>query len=217
MTMSQGRTENMRLARIIAEAHADPRQTVVFGTVVAVDRGLTGVAYARVNLNGQEVQVPLSRECSRTYIGNTLMILQTNIGNPASRVGVATFNYSPDTDRTKDPWVPLTLQNAWVRFSTTSWNEPGYYKDPYGFVHLHGLIKNGTTTTGVVLTNLPVGFRPWENELRVSASRTSGTSPTTAPLRLDIQSDGNVVAHNELGTIGNTWLNLNVHSWRAER
>ncbi len=215
MTMSRDR--NMRLARIIAEAQRDPRQTVEFGEVVGVDRAPNGVAYARVRLFGEVVQVPLSRECSRVYPGNTLLIIQASIGNPASRLGVATFNYNPSTDRTNDPWVPLTLQNGWVRFSTTQWNEPGYYKDPHGFVHMHGLIRDGTTTNGIILANLPAGFRPWENEVRVSMSRTSGTSPTTAPLRLDIASSGNIVALNELGAIGNQFLSLNVHSWRAER
>jgi hypothetical protein len=56
-------------------------------------------------------------------------------------------------------WTAATLENSWVNFGS-GYTEAAYYKDAYGFVHLHGTIKNGTTTDGTTILTLPAGFRP---------------------------------------------------------
>lgn len=54
-------------------------------------------------------------------------------------------------------WQSPTLLNSWVNYGGT-FNNAGYMKDSLGFVHLRGLIKNGTVTLAAF--NLPAGYRP---------------------------------------------------------
>lgn len=60
----------------------------------------------------------------------------------------------------RDPqFIAPTLLNSWVNFGSTYANA-GYYKDPFGVVHLRGLVKNGTAAAGTAIFALPVGYRP---------------------------------------------------------
>lgn len=66
----------------------------------------------------------------------------------------------PDTS-IEPNYTTMTLQNSWVYYGigTSQWAVPGYYKDTNGYVHLRGLIANGSSSTATVAT-LPAGFRP---------------------------------------------------------
>lgn len=52
----------------------------------------------------------------------------------------------------------LSLLNSWV--AQTSYDTPTVFKDLSGNVIISGCIKDGTTTYGTLLFNLPAGFRP---------------------------------------------------------
>lgn len=47
--------------------------------------------------------------------------------------------------------------NSWVNFDG-GWEQAGFWRDPLGFIHLRGLIKNGTINQAAF--TLPPGFRP---------------------------------------------------------
>lgn len=64
-------------------------------------------------------------------------------------------------------WQTPTMTNGWVTYDGT-YNPPGYMKDSLGFVHLRGLIKNGTD--GTSMFTLPAGYRPEYRELLAGAS-----------------------------------------------
>jgi len=66
-----------------------------------------------------------------------------------------------------ETWIAPTFTNNWVNYSAT-FNDCGYMKDAMGFVHLRGLVKNGTD--GSSIFTLPVGYRPIRAELLVCAS-----------------------------------------------
>lgn len=71
-------------------------------------------------------------------------------GNP--QVKLEDFQL-PTVDATQKP----SYQNGWVDHGAGS--EPGgYYKDPFGRVHLSGLVGAGTALTTIF--TLPSGFRP---------------------------------------------------------
>ena len=77
--------------------------------------------------------------------------------------------------------APFT--NAWV-----SWGSPyaavGYWRDPLGFVHLHGVVLSGTV--GLAAFTLPPGLRPaFEQTLHVLSNGTTG--------RIDITTGGEVI------------------------
>lgn len=55
-------------------------------------------------------------------------------------------------------WTNVTaFLNGWTNFGGTH-NSAGYMIDPFKFVHLRGLIKNGTVATTAFI--LPAGYRP---------------------------------------------------------
>lgn len=63
-------------------------------------------------------------------------------------------------DTSTPTWTSFTPGGSWVTFETTptTYTPPGYMKDVNGFVHIRGLLKNGTT--GTAIFTLPTGYRP---------------------------------------------------------
>lgn len=59
---------------------------------------------------------------------------------------------------TVEGWTAPTLLNDWVNFGGGN-AEAGYWKDPFGVVHLRGTIKDGSGLPTLVFT-LPAGSRP---------------------------------------------------------
>ena len=60
-----------------------------------------------------------------------------------------------------EPFTAPTLTNSWVNFGAP-YNPAGYFKDPFGIVHLRGTIKSGTMSAAAF--TLPVGYRPPNRE-----------------------------------------------------
>lgn len=94
-------------------------------------------------------------------------------------------------------WSSPSLQNSWVNYGT-GFPTLQYTKDSDGVVTVRGLVKNGTTTTGTIIANLPTGYRPPGRELFVTTSN-------DAFGRVDIDASGNIMF--ESGTGG--WVSLN--------
>jgi len=82
-------------------------------------------------------------------------------------------------------WYEPTMQNSWVAYNTT-YNSAQYMIDGNGFVHIRGLLKNGSAADAVMFT-LPDGYRPEKRELFISYSAAGAT-------RLDVFSTGAVQA-----------------------
>lgn len=73
------------------------------------------------------------------------------------------------------PWVDLALQNSWVNYaSANDLYKAQILKDKFNVVHLRGTIKNGTVTAGTVITNVPAGYRPLEQQLFMTTCGGSG-------------------------------------------
>lgn len=105
---------------------------------------------------------------------------------------------TPDTG-----WTTPAYQNSWVKYDTT-YNVPGYRKDSMGYVHLRGMIANGTTFNATMFT-LPVGMRP---ELRVLC----GVQSAAGFARVDIQVDGTVSCISGGST---SWISLECITFKA--
>ena len=84
---------------------------------------------------------------------------------------------------TTDSITTPTLLNSWVNFGSSQ-NNAGYWKDPFGVVHLKGFVKNGTMSAAIF--TLPVGYRP-------TATCNFGTVSNSAFGAFYIDSSGNVV------------------------
>lgn len=98
-------------------------------------------------------------------------------------------------------WIAPTFTNSWVNYGF-GFNSAGYRKDALGYVHLRGLVKNGTVNTAIF--NLPAGYRPEAQELFMSMqNNTIG--------RIDVNIVGNV-----LHSVGaNTFVQLDGITFKA--
>lgn len=81
-------------------------------------------------------------------------------------------------------WISATLRNGWENYGG-SYSTPAFYKDAMGWVHLKGLVQNGSGSTIFVL---PAGYRPGSNMFAPISVGGDGRVS-----RLDIDPSGNVV------------------------
>lgn len=92
-------------------------------------------------------------------------------------------------------YTVTAFTNSWVNYGQT-WKSAAYWKDPFGIVHLEGLIKSGSV--GSAAFTLPLGYRP-------SADCLFGIISNSAIGRVDVNSSGGVVP---LSPSNNTWVQL---------
>lgn len=88
----------------------------------------------------------------------------------------------------QESWIGPALQNSWVNYGAGLANA-GYAKDSQGYVTLRGVLKDGTTTAGILLFTLPVGYRPTGREFFMVMTN------ATSAARIDVLADGTVEAY----------------------
>lgn len=88
-----------------------------------------------------------------------------------------------DTLETIQAWQAPSFQNSWVNYGTP-YRDAGYWKDPFGVVHLRGVIKDGTLAATAF--TLPSGYRPTDTCLFLLKSQGAGIG------RASIGNDGQV-------------------------
>ncbi|GAB6043566.1 C1q-like domain-containing protein [Endothiovibrio diazotrophicus] len=118
----------------------------------------------------------------------------------------------PGVSSVGSAWAEPPLLNGWVNYGYdgNDYATVAYRKDGEGFVHLRGLVKNGT---GVIF-NLPPGYRPAKNEVfptvafngafmfgRVDVNGMNGVQA----------SDGDVIVH-----AGSGWVTLSGIIFQAD-
>ena len=94
------------------------------------------------------------------------------------------------------------FENSWVNYGS-GFESAGFYKDPFGRVHLKGMVDNGTDNATVF--TLPEGYRPALRELFV-------TQISTGSSRIDVTTAGVV---STLSAGAHTWLTLSGISFRV--
>lgn len=96
------------------------------------------------------------------------------------------------------------FQNGWVNYGIPTYGEAFFYKDPFGRVHLSGLVKLGAVGSGVPIFTLPTGYRPAHREIHASVSNNVAG-------RVDIEVTGVV----SLNVGANAWVSLSGITFRA--
>lgn len=97
------------------------------------------------------------------------------------------------------PWTAPTLINSWVPTGALPLAQPGYLKDPLGFVHLKGRVKGGTTGTAAFV--LPAGFRPGGTDLYPMGQGSLVVSFASIDASGNVIIDSTSTADNALGGI----------------
>ena len=125
-----------------------------------------------------------------------------NFAGLADGSEILTDAIQPRHIEVQQDWTALTLKNGWATYST-DWTTGSYWKDSLGFVHLTGLVKNGSGN----IATLPVGYRPKLTEVFhiITSGETEG--------RVDILSDGEIVPTQIAGT---AWVTLSDITFYAE-
>ena len=104
----------------------------------------------------------------------------------------------------QEAWINVTYTNSWVDYDTT-YGGAQYMKDSLGFVHIRGLVKNGSAANAAIFT-LPVGYRPNKQCLFASVAN-------AALCRIDVSAVGVVNAASGGST---AWTSLYVPPFKAE-
>lgn len=104
----------------------------------------------------------------------------------------------------RGPVAAPALQNGWVNFGST-FQTVRYIEYPDGTAGIIGVIKDGTTTSGTTLFNVPAHVRPDGDHNFLCTG--SGSTKT----QIVVRSDGNVVIQNP--DAGLTWLSFGNCRW----
>ena len=105
-------------------------------------------------------------------------------------------------DLTNTAWITPTLQNGWKVISGLRCA----YRKALGLLFLDIHTYGGTNTSGIVIFNLPVGYRPANRSNHVPVIPALGGSGFTLP-GLQVLPSGDVQIFNQLNT---DFLNLTV-------
>lgn len=108
-----------------------------------------------------------------------------------------------------DNWIAPTFSGTWANYDVTpGWSHAGYRKDASGFVHLRGLVKDGTANSTIF--TLPVGYRPAQQEMFIVPA--SG-----GPARLRVNVAGTVYTDAATGFVSaNAYVSLSGIKFKAE-
>lgn len=114
---------------------------------------------ATVTNSGTSTDAVLDIAIPAGYDGSAVPI--DDASSAADRVLSASYikgQLAEKANKAQEDWITPTLLNEWEIYSI---NFPvGYMKDEFGFVHVKGAVKNGTTR---VVFILPSGYRPPNN------------------------------------------------------
>lgn len=103
------------------------------------------------------------------------------------------------------------MYNGWEPYGYC-WGNVGYIKNTDGVVSLKGLIKNGSTSSGASIFDLPVGYRPVRDDVWCAVKTGNGTNDGHAVI--GINPDGEVeVAEGVYAA----WLSLDGCDFVAEQ
>ena len=116
-------------------------------------------------------------------------------------------------------WVTLTLEGAWIPYNKSTdvgaYNQPQAYLDPFGFVHLRGMISAAvdhvTPNAGAANTvalHLPANMRPKSHWLvsGMSWEQQADKTMEQEATRIDITTDGAVTVNGSKKPV--VWTSL---------
>ena len=138
--------------------------------------------------------------------GNDVFDLKAQALVDLLRTYLSEHDTSLDSISSSLTWTEISsFSNSWENFGG-DWYNAAYCKDALGFVHLRGLIKNGTWNA--VAFALPAGYRPG------AYTRFSVIGYNYVDAAVDVRNNGDVYIRSAAAS--NDWLNLDGISFFAE-
>lgn len=101
--------------------------------------------------------------------------------------------------------ITPALLNSFTQYGN-GYANAGFYKDKMGRVFVRGTVNNVNNPSGLVIFNLPAGYRPTSGRLIYNVNANGATG------RVDIMPNGDVLVM--IGTAG--WVNLDGVSFKAD-
>lgn len=144
--------------------------------------------------------MPKTKITSNQFSNNS--IISTKLATDSvETIKIKNSNVSKEKFGITNTFIAPTLINSWVNYGS-GFNIAGYIKDIFGFVHLRGLVRNGS---GAIFT-LPAGYRPAYRQLcAVQSWDNIG--------RCDVTTGGNVT----MAVGSNGWFSLDTVIFLAEQ
>ena len=147
-----------------------PSTNLIFTTIMT---GTSGTARVQVTPNGYV-----------TVVSGT--------GSSAGYLSLSGIQFVPGSGA---PWTNIALLNGWqnynAAYSSTAWADLSSFRDPSGRVHVRGLVKQGTFTSGTPIGQLPADSRPSDYYHFANHSGPSTPGQTTL---FGIDTSGNIAA-----------------------
>ena len=121
------------------------------------------------------IVAPWELERAQRFVADTREVITAGVGGAESLPALlAEINSAADPSLrrsvyalfralgTVEPWQrPDVFKNSWIDYNTARHTPVGYMRDPFGFVHLRGLIKRTVAGfSGIVMFTLPEQYRP---------------------------------------------------------
>jgi hypothetical protein len=92
-------------------------------------------------------------------------ILGTNDASFNDGTGIGALAIAGTSLKAQEAWIEVgsggsapAFENSWVNYNSGTHQTTAFMKDFFGFVHIKGIVKNGTTAAAIF--TLPVGYRP---------------------------------------------------------
>ena len=159
----------------------------------------TGLAFGKAAEKENTFECALDAEFSENVAFNGFFT--GGSGNLAGTLTVDKINIQTGFEGIQTEWKNVSGLNGWGTYP--NYDRARFYKDPFGFVHLEGMMGNGTVTAGTGILTLPQGYRP-DNNLRFL--QPAGDSSTNLTVQLDVGYNGNVIIKFAPVTI--KWISL---------
>jgi hypothetical protein len=113
----------------------------------------------------------------------------------------------------------VRLEPTWQPYGA-GYNQPGFFKDTQGIVHLRGMVKSAANPSAGPIFYLPPGYRPAGRELHATLSNNESARIDIFPANGAVQfvafsptrdQQGNIVPD----TVAGRWVSLDGISFRA--
>ena len=138
------------------------------------------------------------------YSANLKTTVDTLARSQADALTRVSVLESQKAGKEQPQWIMPTLLNGWVNYDG-GYEQSGYLKDSFGFVHIRGFIKSGNGASGTSLFTLPKGYRPLTS---CGFPALSSNNSALAPIIIEIRNDGRVLI-GATGSASNSWLEIN--------